>query len=86
MDQKVSQNRGNDSSDEDLRAQLETLKADFAELSKTVKTTAKGGLSEVEEKAIEKVENLESQIRKNPVQSALIAAGTGFLLGAILSR
>ncbi len=32
------------------------------------------------------VEDLERQIREKPVQATLIAAGVGFLLGALLSR
>jgi ElaB/YqjD/DUF883 family membrane-anchored ribosome-binding protein len=40
----------------------------------------------VQDKAMEKVGDLEATIRRNPTQSALIAAGVGFVLGLILSR
>ncbi|MGO9547430.1 MAG: YqjD family protein [Rhodomicrobium sp.] len=32
------------------------------------------------------VEDIEKQIREKPVQATLIAAGVGFLLGALLTR
>jgi ElaB/YqjD/DUF883 family membrane-anchored ribosome-binding protein len=36
--------------------------------------------------AEEKFEDLEAQLRRKPITSAAIAAGVGFLIGAILSR
>ena len=71
---------------EEMREQLETLKKDFAELSETVKKGASRGMEHAQEVAAEKVEDLEAQIRKNPIQATAIAAGIGFLIGAILSR
>lgn len=76
---------GGDGAD-DIKAQLDILKADLAELRDTVSAQAKKKIDEAQERAAEKLEDLEEQIRRKPLQSAAIAAGIGFLLGAILSR
>ena len=73
-------------SNEELREQIETLKTDFTNLSETVRKQASRGIEQAQERAAEKVEDLEAQIRRNPIQSTAIAAGIGFLIGAILSR
>ncbi len=77
---------GSAAGNEELRDQLETLKSDLADLAETVRGQAKRGFSDAQDRASEKMEDLEAQIRKNPLQSTAIAAGIGFLLGAILSR
>ncbi len=71
---------------DDIREQLTTLKADLAELSDTVQKQAKNQLDHAQERAVEKLEDLEDQIRRKPLTSVAIFAGVGFLLGAILSR
>ncbi len=71
---------------EELRAQIVQLKNDLAELSDTVKREAKHKIEDVQDRAAETLEDLEAHIRRKPIQSAAIAAGIGFLLGAILSR
>jgi ElaB/YqjD/DUF883 family membrane-anchored ribosome-binding protein len=73
-------------SNEELREQLEALKTDFANLSETVRKQASRGIEDAQEYAADKVEDLEAQIRRNPIQATAIAAGIGFLIGAILSR
>lgn len=82
----AARSSSNASSNEELREQLETLKADFANLSETVRKQASRGIEQAQERAAEKVEDLEAKIRRNPIQSTAIAAGIGFLIGAILSR
>jgi ElaB/YqjD/DUF883 family membrane-anchored ribosome-binding protein len=74
------------SNNEELREQLETLKTDFANLSDTVRKQASRGIEDAQEYAADKVEDLEAHIRRNPIQATAIAAGIGFLIGAILSR
>jgi ElaB/YqjD/DUF883 family membrane-anchored ribosome-binding protein len=74
------------SSSEDVKDQLNVLRKDLTDLAETVKQQAKSKLSEAEDQARQRVGELEEQIREKPIQSALIAAGVGFLLGAILSR
>jgi ElaB/YqjD/DUF883 family membrane-anchored ribosome-binding protein len=73
-------------SNDELREQIDTLKTDFANLSETVRKQASRGIEHAQERAVEKVEDLEAQIRRNPIQATAIAAGIGFLIGAILSR
>lgn len=74
------------SSSEDVKDQLNVLRKDLTDLAETVKQQAKTKLSEAEDHARQRVGEIEEQIREKPIQSALIAAGVGFLLGAILSR
>jgi ElaB/YqjD/DUF883 family membrane-anchored ribosome-binding protein len=77
---------GSAAGNDELRDQLDTLKTDFADLAETVRGQAKRGLSEAQDRAGEKMEDIEAQIRRNPIQATAIAAGIGFLLGAIMSR
>lgn len=77
---------GSQPSSDDVREQLNVLRKDLTELADTVKHQARHKLSEAEDQARQKVGELEEQIREKPIQAALIAAGVGFLLGAILSR
>ncbi len=66
------------------------LRADISNLADSVKRLAKEQLGataeEVQDKAKEKLGDLEAAIRRNPSQAALIAAGVGFVFGLILSR
>ncbi|HKJ61178.1 MAG TPA: hypothetical protein VKA94_04175 [Hyphomicrobiales bacterium] len=71
---------------EELRQQIETLKSDLANLTDTVRKQTTRGVEQAQERAAEKVEDIEAQIRKNPIQATVIAAGIGFLIGAILRR
>ena len=69
---------------------VETLKADLGKLSETVKALASeqfGSVADqVQVKAATTVTDLESAIRKNPTQAAVVAAGVGFLIGLVLTR
>ncbi len=66
-----------------LRNDISNLADSVRQLaSEKVGTTA----GDVQVKAQEKLGELESMIRRNPSQSALIAAGVGFVVGLILSR
>jgi ElaB/YqjD/DUF883 family membrane-anchored ribosome-binding protein len=47
---------------------------------------AQNTLSDVKDKVQQNMGDVEKQIRDKPVQAALIAAGVGFLVGALLSR
>jgi ElaB/YqjD/DUF883 family membrane-anchored ribosome-binding protein len=66
------------------------LREDIASLADSVKRLASEQLGtsveDVQDKAKEKVGELEAAIRRNPSQSALIAAGIGFVVGIILAR
>lgn len=66
------------------------LRDDIASLAASVKRLAAEQLGtsaeEAQQLAKEKVGDLEAAIRRNPSQSALIAAGVGFVVGLILAR
>ena len=69
---------------------MTALRDDIASLAQSVKRLAAEqigtSVEDVQDKAMEKVGDVEASIRRNPTQSALIAAGVGFVLGLILSR
>jgi ElaB/YqjD/DUF883 family membrane-anchored ribosome-binding protein len=66
------------------------LRADIAGLAESVKRLAAEQLGatseEVQDKAMEKLGDVEAAIRRNPSQAVLIAAGVGFVAGLTLSR
>ena len=63
---------------------------DISSLADSVKRLAAeqigSSVEDVQDKAKEKISDLEAHIRRNPSQAALIAAGIGFVFGLILSR
>ena len=74
----------------DVTDNVAALREDIASLAQSVKRLAAEqigtSVEDVQDKAMEKVGDLEATIRRNPTQSAMIAAGIGFVLGLILSR
>lgn len=69
---------------------VQALREDIASLAESVKRLAAeqlgSSVEDIQDKAKEKVGDLEAAIRRNPSQAALIAAGIGFVVGLILSR
>lgn len=69
---------------------VETLKADINQLASTVQKLAAEQIGTtagmVQERAQERISDLEAAIRRNPAQAAAIAAGAGFVVGLILTR
>jgi hypothetical protein len=45
-----------------------------------------GTLGEIQKNAAQKLSSMEAAVRRNPAQSALIAAGAGFLFGLVFTR
>lgn len=74
----------------DVKENYESLRADVAELANSVKKLADtelgGAVSSAKETAEKNLGQLESSIRRNPTQAALVAAGVGFLVGLIFTR
>ncbi len=74
----------------DVGDNVSALREDISSLAESVKRLATEQLgstvSDVQDKAKEKLSDIEAQIRRNPSQAALIAAGIGFVFGLILSR
>jgi ElaB/YqjD/DUF883 family membrane-anchored ribosome-binding protein len=73
-----------------VREKATQVKADLRELGNVTKEVATEKFDhwykEGREKVIHLEKSFESQIREHPLQSVLIAAGTGFLAGYLVSR
>ncbi len=74
----------------DVGDNVQALRDDIASLAESVKRLATeqlgSSVEDIQDKAKEKVGDMEAAIRRNPSQAALIAAGIGFVFGLILSR
>ena len=68
------------------QTELEELRRQIKDLTEKYGSMAQGTLSEVSQTVRQNMGDIEQQIRDKPVQSALIAAGVGFLIGALISR
>ncbi len=68
----------------------DALKSDIANLTDSVKKLATEQMGSAVEGAQDQVKqklgDIESSIRRNPTQAALIAAGVGFLVGLVITR
>jgi len=83
MDQKRD-DRGN------VSDSYETLKSDITKLSQSVKTAATEKIGDaagnVQETIQRQVGVVETQFRNHPLQSTMIAAGVGLVVGLLISR
>ncbi len=68
----------------------DAIKTDIASLADTVKKLATeqmgSAVGNAQDQVKQSLGDIESSIRKNPTQAALIAAGVGFLVGLVLTR
>jgi len=71
---------------EDLNAQLEAIRADMQNLSSTVSGIASKQMSRAQDMAMDKKQDAEEAIKRNPLQAVAIAAGLGFLFGVFTRR
>lgn len=69
-----------------VEEQLAQLRADLSSLAESVGHEAKGQLRKAQAAATENIGELEGHVRRNPLAATAIAAGIGFLIGAIVSR
>ncbi len=67
-------------------SEIEDLRRQVRDLTEKYGTMAQDTLSNVKDTVRQNMGDVERQIRAKPVQATLIAAGAGFLLGALLSR
>jgi ElaB/YqjD/DUF883 family membrane-anchored ribosome-binding protein len=51
-----------------------------------IERSASACSQEVREKAAELCESIESYVRQEPLKSAIVAAGLGFVVGVLLTR
>lgn len=74
----------------DVKDDIETLRSDIASLANSVSKLASEKLGSVvgdaQTMAGEKLGDIETVIRRNPTQAAMIAVGVGFLFGLVLTR
>jgi ElaB/YqjD/DUF883 family membrane-anchored ribosome-binding protein len=68
------------------QSEIEELRRQVKELTEKYGGMAQGKLSEMKDAVRQNMGDIEQQIRDKPVQSAFIAAGIGFLIGALLTR
>jgi ElaB/YqjD/DUF883 family membrane-anchored ribosome-binding protein len=68
----------------------DAIKGDIASLTESVKKLASDqmgpAMTNAQDQVKQKIGDIESSIRKNPTQAALVAAGLGFVVGLVLSR
>ncbi|MBI4724982.1 MAG: DUF883 family protein [Rhodomicrobium sp.] len=67
-------------------AEIEELRRQVKDLTDKYSSMAHSRLSDVKHTVQENMGEVEKQIREKPVQATLIAAGIGFLIGALISR
>ena len=71
---------------DDLATQIDAIRADLQNLTSTVGRIAKGQVNRAQDKAVETAFEAEEAIKRNPLQAVAIAAGLGFLVGALTRR
>ncbi|MFZ1108639.1 MAG: hypothetical protein WAN43_09880 [Rhodomicrobium sp.] len=68
------------------QTEIEELRRQVKDLTDKYGSVAQQTFSDVKDKVRENVGDIEQQIREKPVQATLVAAGIGFLVGALLTR
>jgi ElaB/YqjD/DUF883 family membrane-anchored ribosome-binding protein len=71
---------------EKAQREIEDLRRQLKELADKYGPAAQSALRDVRKTVEENMGDIERQIREKPVQATLIAAGVGFLIGALLTR
>jgi len=87
QDVKPAPNHG---SARDVRDDMDALRSDIASLANSVRKLAGeklgSAVGDAQTVAGEKLVDIETAIRRNPTQAAMIAVGVGFLVGLVLTR
>ncbi len=68
------------------QVEIDDLRRQVKELTDKYGTMAQNTLSGVKDRVQQNMGDIEQQIRDKPVQATLVAAGVGFLIGALLTR
>jgi ElaB/YqjD/DUF883 family membrane-anchored ribosome-binding protein len=68
------------------RTEIEELRRQVKDLTDKYGSMAQNTFKDVRQTVKDNMGDIEQQIRDKPVQATLIAAGVGFLIGALLSR
>ncbi len=72
--------------DDPRQAEIEELRRQVKELTEKLGSKAQDSFADMKESVRQNMGDIEKQIRGKPVQATLIAAGVGFLIGALLTR
>jgi ElaB/YqjD/DUF883 family membrane-anchored ribosome-binding protein len=72
--------------DDPRQAEIEELTRQVRELKDKLGAKAQDSFAEMRETVRQNMGDIEKQIREKPVQATLIAAGVGFLIGALITR
>ncbi len=68
------------------QSEIEELRRQVKDLTDKYGSMAQHRLADMKETVRQNMGDIEHQIREKPVQATLIAAGVGFLIGALLTR
>jgi ElaB/YqjD/DUF883 family membrane-anchored ribosome-binding protein len=68
------------------QSEIEELRRQVKELKERIGAAAQGSFADVKDTFSQNMSDIEKQIRAKPVQAAIIAAGVGFLIGAVITR
>ena len=85
MDDRMQNQTSNDFREAAGKA-VDSAKKQASQAVDTAKHQAAHAVDVAQDAAMSTIGDLESQIRKNPTQSALIAAGIGLVVGMLLAR
>ena len=66
--------------------EIEELRRQVKDLTEKYGSMAQNKFSDMKETVRQNMGDIEKQIREKPVQATLIAAGIGFVIGALISR
>jgi ElaB/YqjD/DUF883 family membrane-anchored ribosome-binding protein len=67
-------------------SEIEDLRRQVKELTEKYGSMAQSKMQDVKDSVQQNIGDIEKQIRDKPVQATLVAAGVGFMIGALLSR
>jgi ElaB/YqjD/DUF883 family membrane-anchored ribosome-binding protein len=79
-------NRGTDYAASEGHSEVEDLRRQVKELTDKYGSMAQHKVQDVKQAVKQNMGDIEQQIRDKPVQATLVAAGVGFLIGALLTR
>ncbi len=89
----MAEKKSQDTSIDDLQAQIESLKAALEEAHAAAAAATSEGLEQglenlemIRDRMQESLQDVQRRIDENPIPSVLVAFGVGFLLGRLLAR
>jgi ElaB/YqjD/DUF883 family membrane-anchored ribosome-binding protein len=68
------------------QVEIEELSRQVKELKEKLAQAAQGSFDDMKDSLRQNMGEIEKEIRARPVQATIVAAGIGFLIGALLTR